>query len=222
MTCPASQAFIHWPGLDTLRSTSGLALFFLGFFYLFYGGAAWLADFLPWRLNAGFDWEKTIPFIPESAFIYTSLCWLMLLILFVIRDAEEIRLLVRVLCIQTVIGALFFILVPASNNFPPRYGSDALPQIFLIADTLNLRNNELPSLHVCFAFTTALVLSHYAGKRQTFLLFCWAVAIAVSAMTIHEHNLLDLAGGMLLAVWGARYWRRLTLRASIPLGEPAL
>jgi hypothetical protein len=213
---------MHWPGLNTLYSTGRLALLFLGFFYLFYGGAAWLADFLPWRFIVGFEWEKTIPFIPETAFIYTSLCWLMLLVLFVIRDAKEVRYLVRVLCLQTVIGALLFIVIPVSNNFPPRYGNEALPPIFLIADALNLHNNELPSLHVCFAFTTASVLSHYAGKWQTLFLFCWAIAIAVSAMTIHEHNVLELAGGMLLAAWGVQYWRRLTQRAARWTSEPAL
>jgi len=222
MTTPDGTAFMHWPGLNALRNTGRLALFFLAFFYLFYGGAAWLADFMPWRFSPGFEWEKTVPFIPETAIIYTSLCWLMLLALFVIRDIKEIRDLVKVLCIQTVIGALLFVLAPASNNFPPRYGSEALPQIFLIADTLNLHNNELPSLHVCFAFTTASVLSHYADKWQTLFLFCWAIAIAVSAMTIHEHNLLDLAGGMLLAVWGVAYWRRLTQRAAVWTSEPAL
>ena len=222
MTAPDGPTFIYWPGLNTLHNRIRLALFFLGFFYLFYGGAAWLADFLPWRFITGFDWEKSIPFIPQTAVIYTSISWLMLLVLFVIRDAEEIRYLVRVLCIQTLIGALLFILIPASNNFPPRYGNEALPQIFLIADALNLHNNELPSLHVCFAFTAASVLSHYAGKWQTLFLFCWAVAIAVSAMTIHEHNVLDLAGGMLLAAWGVQYWRRLTQRAARWTSGPSL
>ena len=222
MTAPDDPTFFHWPGLRTLRTTGGLAVLFLAFFYLFYGAAAWLADLLPWRFNVGFEWEKTIPFLPTSAYLYTSLCWLMLLVLFVIRDIRDIRCLVKVLCLQTAIGTLLFVLFPASNNFPPRYAGEALPQIFLIADTLNLRNNELPSLHVCFAFTTASVLSHYVRKWQAAFLFCWALAIAVSAMTIHEHNLLDIAGGMLLAVWGVCFWRRLTRRAPIDTPAPAL
>ncbi len=205
-----------------LRRTGSLALLFLTFFYLFYGAAAWVADFLPWRFNVGFEWEKYIPFIPTSAFLYTSICWLMLLVLFVIRDIQETKHLVKVLCMQTLIGALLFVLFPASNNFPPRYAGESLPQIFLIADILNLRNNELPSLHVCFAFTTAAVLSHYADKWQTLFLYCWAFAIAASAMTIHEHNLLDLAGGMLLAAWGVYYWRRLTRRTGIRTPAPVL
>ena len=216
MRSPDRQTLLHWPGLDSLPARGALALFFLGFFYLFYGAAAWLADFLPWRIHPGFEWEKSVPFMPLSALVYTSISGLMLLVLFVIREVQEIHHLVRVLCIQTLIGALFFILIPASNNFPPRYSSEALPQIFLLADALNLRNNELPSLHVCFAFTTVLVLSHYARTWQTLLLSCWASAIAVSAMTIHEHNLLDIAAGMLLAAWGVRHWRRLSGRTSVP------
>jgi len=214
MTPPEIPTLLYWPGAAGLVDRGRLAVFFLGFFYLLFGGAAWLSDFLPWRFNVGFEWEQAVPFLPWSALVYTSLIWMMMLALIVVRDDREIRCLIRVLCIQTVIGAAIFLLFPVASNFPPRYGNEELPRIFLIADALNLHNNQLPSLHVCFAFTTAFVLAHYARNWQTALLVLWAFAVAVSAMTIHEHNLLDLAGGVLLAGWGTRYWRRLTHRAN--------
>ncbi|MEA3412909.1 MAG: phosphatase PAP2 family protein [Pseudomonadota bacterium] len=215
MAPPEIPTFLHWPGAAKLGDRGGPAVFFLGFFYLFFGGAAWLSDFVPWRFNVGFEWEKAVPFLPWSALVYASLVWMMILALFVIREKKEIRCLVRVLCIQTAIGAAFFLLFPVISNYPPRYGNEALPHIFLIADTLNLHNNQLPSLHVCFAFTSAFVLAHYARDWQAGLLVLWAFAVAVSAMTIHEHNLLDIAGGVLLAGWGTRYWRRLTHPANV-------
>jgi len=214
MTSPDGRGFLYWPGFATLRRSGRLVIFFTGFFYLFYGGAAWLVDFIPWRFDVGFAWERNTPFLPATALVYTSISWLMLLALFVIRAERELRCLLRVLCLQTVIGALFFILLPVSNIYPPRYTGEELPLVFLVADTLNLHNNELPSLHVCFAFTTAAVLAHYAGRWQALLLYGWATVIAASAMTIHEHTLPDVAGGMLLAAWGVRYWHRLIQRTA--------
>ena len=207
MISPDSRGLVYWPGLPVLRSRSRLVFFFVGFFYLFYGGASWLADFLPWRFSVVFAWEKNIPFLPATAILYTSISWLMLLTLFVIRDEKDLRQLLRVFCLQTVIGSLLFILLPISNGFPAHHANESLPLVFVIADTMNLHNNELPSLHVCFAFTTAVILSHYAGKWQALWIYTWASVIAVSAITIHEHTLADLGGGMLLAAWGVRFWR---------------
>jgi hypothetical protein len=46
--------------------------------------------------------------------------------------------------------SLFF---PAANIFPPRPLGDDLFALFMLADTSNLRDNELPSVPVCYAFT---------------------------------------------------------------------
>lgn len=209
---------LHWPGMRAFKARMGLALFFLFFFYLVYGMAAYVADYVPWRIPVGFSFELSIPFIPESALIYLSLSLLMLLALFVIRQASHLNMLVYVLCIQTLFAAVCFVVFPAVSNFPARItGGDAY--IFRLADLLNLHNNEVPSLHVCFAFTLAAVMSHYGRLWQWLLLFTWSAAIAVSALTIHEHNLVDLLGGIFLSLWGVRYWRRLSAHDRIPLSD---
>ncbi|MCU7880858.1 MAG: phosphatase PAP2 family protein [Candidatus Thiodiazotropha sp. (ex Lucinoma aequizonata)] len=65
----------------------------------------------------------------------------------------------------------------------------------MFADTINLSNNEVPSLHVCFAFTLAAVIAHYGQLWQRILLLFWSVAITISTLAMHEHNLIDLLGG---------------------------
>lgn len=212
---------LHWPGMQELKARIGLALFFLFFFYLVYGTAAYVADYVPWRIPVGFGFERSIPFIPESALIYLSLSLLMLLALFVIRQASHLKMLVYVLCIQTLIAGVCFVVFPAVTNFPARLTGGGV-FIFRFADMLNLHNNEVPSLHVCFAFTLAAVMSHYGRLWQWLLLYTWSAAIAVSTLTIHEHNLIDLLAGIILSVWGVRYWRCLSARDCIPLGGGVL
>ncbi|MCU7875725.1 MAG: phosphatase PAP2 family protein [Candidatus Thiodiazotropha sp. (ex Lucinoma borealis)] len=198
--------FLHWPGQQGFKERMGLSLIFLLFFYAFYGGAAVAADFIPWRFHVGFEFEKKIPFIPESALIYLSLTGLMILALFVVRQFSHLKRLVSILCIQTTVAAVCFVLIPVENNFPVRPIGD-ITYIFLLADAINLTNNEVPSLHVCFAFTLAAVTAHYGQLWQRILLLFWSVAIAISTMTMHEHNLIDLLGGIILSGWGVMKWR---------------
>jgi len=75
--------------------------------------------------------------------------------------------------------------------------------IFVLADTMNLELNYFPSLHVCFAFTTAW----FFAPRYRWLGLLWASAVAWSTLAIREHYLADVAGGLLLAVVGIRFLR---------------
>jgi membrane-associated phospholipid phosphatase len=202
-----SSGILYWPETRQLKQRLMLAGWFLIYFYALYGGAAYAARFIPWRVMVGFDFELHIPFIPISALIYLSLNLLMMLALFVIREMLRFRKLLLVLVVQTAIAVVFFILLPAENNYP-LHTDDPVDIFFTIADTLNLTNNEVPSLHVCFAITLAIVLSHYGRMWHKWFFYLWAAAIALSTMTMHEHNLIDLIGGAALAIPGVWYWRK--------------
>jgi len=189
-----------------------LALFFCVFFYLLYGSGGWLADSVPWRYSIGFDWERHAPFWPNSAWIYLSISPFMLLPVFVIRQPEDFKLALRILCAQVIVASVLFVLVPVTLQYPPRDSHGALPMIFVVADVVNLANNEFPSLHVCFAITVAGFLMPYATTVMRIFIGCWACAIIISTMTIHEHHVLAIVAGAALAVIGLRVWQS---RASI-------
>jgi hypothetical protein len=84
--------------------------------------------------------------------------------------------------------------------------------LFQVADVLNLERNDMPSLHVAFAFTLAAAFSARTGRAGGVVLFAWAVATALSTLLTRQHNLLDVAGGLMLAAiawplalrWGRR------------------
>jgi hypothetical protein len=83
--------------------------------------------------------------------------------------------------------------------------------LFQAADVLNLERNDLPSLHVAFAFTLAAAFAPRTGRVGFAVLCAWAVATAVSTLLTRQHHLLDVAGGIALAavVWPmASRWAR--------------
>ena len=141
------------------------------------------------------------------AAVYLTVGPMMLLSVFIVRETRPMRQLLKVLCAQTLVGFCVFLAFPVASNFPPIPESANLPGIYQIADLINLKNNELPSLHFCFAATMALVYSGGRRPAVAILFHGWALLIAASTLLIHEHNLLDLVAGYLLARLGARWWQ---------------
>lgn len=191
-----------------LQMTLFMMLGFLICFYSLYGLASYLANFIPWRTSVIFAWETQVPFLPWTSIVYLSITVLILLPLVIIRDKKQIGNLIKIMLMQTLIGSLIFIIYPVTNNFPDRQGNGLFYQIFKFADTLNLTGNNLPSLHVCLAVTVAIVLAREASIRQQTFYYLWAISIAISTLTIHEHGIIDIASGFVLALWGGSKWRQ--------------
>lgn len=200
-----------WPRRDELRLTGAMALGFACFFLLVYGGASQVTGFYTWGVHIDLPLERHIPFVPAWAAVYVSMDLLLLLSLLVFRTWREMVPFVLALCLETVLGALCFLVLPVEVAWPPREVHGSWASVFFLADTMNLERNYLPSLHVAFACTAALAYGERGGwlARSTFGL--WAAAIAASTLLIHEHHLADVLAGALLA-WGM--WRAVAPRAS--------
>ena len=72
--------------------------------------------------------------------------------------------------------------------------------LFHFADKLNLTYNLLPSLHVAFAVICVAIFSARAPLAGKVLLWFWAAMVAASTVLLHQHHLLDVATGWLLAL----------------------
>ena len=197
------QSFLGLPcGMDAWFG-AGAAIVFLLLFMFFYGGASGLATFIPWRFEVSLAFENAIPFMPEAAVIYLSLNVLLGLAPFVLRTWRELFPLFATLVVEVIIGAVFFLTFPIQTTFPERTTEGGIGVIFRAADTINLDGNFFPSLHVAFAFSAVLAYASKTGNLGRFALYVWAIAIAGSTVLIHEHQVLDVVAGLLLAfvVW---------------------
>jgi hypothetical protein len=193
-----AEPLVAWPGMASLRLTLPLSYLFSKIFFSIYGLASLLAGIRGARSAFYFDWELSLPFVPAVALIYLSVPLVLALTPFVLRTWRDFLPFFVTLTAETVIAGLVFLVAPVTQGYPQRVASGAWAWLFQLADKLNLDYNEVPSLHVAFAITSALVFGRRCGVFGKTLFWMWAAAVVVSALLMHEHHVLDLAAGATL------------------------
>jgi len=198
----AARPFLAWPGLShlgygvLLGAANGL------WFMLVFGGADYLTAQRALRLHVHFDWELGIPLVPAMTAFYMSLYLLFGAAPFILRTRAEVRALVASLSITIGIAGIFFLLVPAVLAYPPVAPAALGPwqDLFAVADQLNLTYNLVPSLHVALAVCCIAVFAQQAPGWLKLVLWAWAIGIALSTLLTHQHHVIDMLAGWLLAL----------------------
>jgi hypothetical protein len=196
------ERFLAWPGMSGLRLTLPLSYLFFKIFYSIYGGTSLLAKLRRPHLDFYFPWEMRLPFLPSWTLVYLTVPLLLLLTPFILRTWRSFMPFFLTLTVETLIAGVIFLAVPLAQAYPPRVASGFLGGVFHMADRLNLDYNKLPSLHMAFAVTAAVVFGRRCGWLGRTLFSLWIVAVCASAMLIHEHQVLDLAAGLALGLAG--------------------
>jgi fatty acid desaturase/phytoene/squalene synthetase len=173
-------------------------------FVVFFGAANAISGLIPWQIEVAFPLEQRIPFWHQWSIVYLSMIPMLLLLPFARRHWQALFPVFAALVTQTLIASLAFVLLPVQTNFPPREATGTLAGFFILADAINMDRNFVPSLHVAFALTAAMALSSTVGRIGSMFFFSWAFSIAASTMLIHEHHVVDVVAGALLAVF---VWR---------------
>jgi membrane-associated phospholipid phosphatase len=140
------------------------------------------------------------PFWPLWSLAYISIGPLLAVAALALRTPARTLPFLAALLLQLVAGTLCFLAFPvAAMPIPPVAMTDLEAGLFAMADGINLNGNMMPSLHVAFAISAAWA----AGPRLSWPLrigvSSWAVAVCASTWLIHQHWLLDVAGGAALA-----------------------
>jgi membrane-associated phospholipid phosphatase len=215
---------LGWPGWGHLRHAVLLGLANALWFALVYGGADAVAARHRLRVPVHLPAELRIPLVPAMTAAYMSLYALFALAPFVLRPRRELRAFVLTLAVVIAVAGIGFLLLPAELAFPPPVEEDLgrWSGLFHLADDLNLTYNLVPSLHVAFAVACAGAFSRQASRRASAGLWCWAALIAAATVLTHQHHLLDVVTGWLLAVAGVRgVYDRLVVRRAHPAPKPA-
>lgn len=197
----APRAFLAWPGLAHLQYGVLLGALNGLWFMLVFGGADYLTAQRPLRLHVHFDWELGIPLVPAMTAFYMSLYLLFAVAPFILRTRAEVRALVASLSIVIGIAGLFFLLIPATLAYPPVPPAALGPwrDLFAFADQLNLTYNLVPSLHVALAVCCIAIVARHAPDWLRLVLWGWAAAIGLSTLLTHQHHVVDVLAGWLLA-----------------------
>jgi membrane-associated phospholipid phosphatase len=201
-----AEPYLAWPGWAHLRYALLLSLANTLWFVLVYAGMDSLTARRSFRVPVHFPAELAIPFVPAMTLFYMSIYLLFWMAPFVLRTRREFRALVITMAVAIFCGGIGFLLFPADLAFaPPREEELGIwAAMFHFADKLNLTYNLLPSLHVAFAVICVAIFSARTPVAGKVLLWFWATMVAASTVLIHQHHLLDVATGWLLALVCAR------------------
>ncbi len=197
-----TEALLAWPGWAHLRFAALLSLANTLWFLAVYGGADLLTARRGFRVPVHVSAELRIPFVPWMTVFYMSIYGLFFLAPFILRTRREFVAIVATMAVAVAVSGIAFLLFPAELAFAPvrpeQLGIWA--GIYHVADELNLTYNLLPSLHVAFAVICVACFSPRAPGPVKAALWLWASLIAASTVLIHQHHILDVVTGWLLAV----------------------
>jgi len=212
--------FLGWPGRAHLLEAWGLSLLNGVWFLVVYGGCDRLTARRTLRVPVHVPAELTIPLVPWTIVLYMSIYLLFLLGPFVLRERAEFRALIGTLASIILVAGICFLLFPASLAFPsPADGELGIwASLFHLADRANLDYNLAPSLHVALSVACVAAFARHAHGIGKGLLWAWAASIAVSTVLTHQHHLLDVASGWLLAILAPHGYRLLKEAASMRRG----
>lgn len=153
--------------------------------------------------------DEWVPFLPNTIFIYTSDYFLFLWAYMACKDIRETnKFAYAFMSLQFV---SFFIFWAWPTTFPrhlfplpPVDQMNALGhQIFSGLRAIESPDSCLPSLHVSCCYLAAFQFWHQGRKYFPFFL-TWATLVAISTLTVKQHYVVDIVGGLAMAV--IFYW----------------
>ena len=143
--------------------------------------------------------------------------YLSMFLLFVDRprqvDAGELRELLRRLLIASLIGGLMFLCLPAQLGFADRTDAGIWQPLYDRIYEIDNRFNTVPSFHVIYTASILLAFMAVATAPLRWLYLAWLAIVCGSTVLTHRHHLLDVAGGLAIAV---------AMRAVFPRPLPSL
>lgn len=186
------------PLLATEKNKLGLTLLVGSLTVALYGIAGEVAVHLEPRILSLTAWDKKIPLVPWTFWIYSSVYFIYLTSCAVQKDLENFSKFLYGYVFAYTVSALFFILFP--TTFPreahplPSGTGELTAQAFTWFRSIDHPTNCFPSMHVGSCVMSAMPF--YRRRPTVFFLFAvWALAISLTTLTTKQHYLVDVVGG---------------------------
>jgi len=149
--------------------------------------------------------DEALPLVPATVWIYASYIAISAAALFAENDRGQLNRFFYALLAANLLSALVFVFWPTTFVRPhldPQQGGASvalLRFIWMVDEPVNC----FPSLHVSSSVLAALMMWR-GHPRLRFVFAFWALAIAISTMTIKQHHSADVLAGACVAA--AMYW----------------
>ena len=202
---PKRLMFSQLPDRHHITHFAWVAVAVSLWFLLVYGSCDWLTSQHTYRIDLAASWEKSIPFFQAASAMYLSIYALFVFIPFMLPTIQEVNRLGAVLTVLIGISSIGFLLLPG-HPIPHPDVEGAWSGLFHVADVMNLSHNYLPSLHVGLAVATVSAINRNASLVTAACFWMWAVLIALSTLILHQHYLIDVLTGWLVAICCVRFF----------------
>jgi len=148
-----------------------------------------------------------IPFIPAMIVPYSWSLILFIASFFLVRTSTQLSLLSYRLILPTVFACLIFYFYPARFSFSRPTPDDWTQFGYQFLQLVDKPFNQLPSLHVSYAMLLGVSLWDVVASKKRWILAAYRLLltgictlIALSTVLTYQHHLLDMFGGVVLAV----------------------
>ena len=149
-------------------------------------------------LNTSID--HIFPFIPETVVIYAWVYVFLFLPVFVIRDFDFFLQVAKAFLFIAAVSVTIFVLFPVKMNRPSGIDQSKFLQWGVALNYLIDRPlNCFPSMHVSNAFMASFAVLHFS-KRIGLSALLVALLISISTLTLKQHYLADVFGGLVIAI----------------------
>jgi len=145
----------------------------------------------------GMPFEVKIPVIPLFLIIYASSYLLIAMPFFVLKRKNEIRKLIYIYSFIAAISFVIFLIIPAKVVRPAGFEGFMAGLLNLFWGYIDLPYNTMPSLHISLSLAGAYLMRKYFNFA---FLLVWVFLIAVSALLIKQHYILDIITGLILSI----------------------
>lgn len=222
MNGPAITPFCVWPGWPHIRFAALRSFLVTAWFCFVFGGADWITAHRVERVRIHFAAELHIPLIPAFTVVYMSIYLLFLAAPFVLRSRKDFNSLTIAQSVAIFTAGICFLLIPAQLAFPPETDAELgiWRPLFRFADWLNLDYNLVPSLHVALSIICIEMFAPHASVPGKWLLRLWGGLIAASTVFTHQHHVVDIFTGYLLAFGVVKLVCRVRKREAQALTPP--
>lgn len=187
--------------------TYGFWAFWVGIaFFSVYPTCNWISAQQSNTYNLYLASELNIPFLPEFFWVYVSMYVLFLMPPFFLTETQ-LKALGKQLIAGTVFSALIFLAMPSNLGFTRTVPESPFYQsLYSTLFSIDLPHNMVPSLHVVFSALILLSLIKATSKKSVRLLWWgWLILICFSTLLVHQHHILDVLTGLLIAFLFSTY-----------------
>lgn len=170
-------------------------------FMVVYGGTNWITA---QRLDVGtwcYAWELNIPFIPWMIVPYWSIDLFFLGAFFLCRDRKELDTLALRIAVAIVVAGACFLAFPLRICFPRPDVSGVPGALFASLRAFDQPYNLVPSLHIALRTILADIYARHTRGAARWLIHIWFSVIGFSTLFTYQHQIVDVIGGFILAVW---------------------